>query len=52
MIRAVGGRRVLVEEAKELEKAGLVQVEWKDMGADIKCLGIPSCLRKNISGES
>lgn len=37
MIREVGGRRVLVEEAKKLEKAGLVRVEWKDMGADIKC---------------
>ena len=41
MIRAVGGRRALVEEAKELERAGLVQVEWKDMGADIKCFDYP-----------
>lgn len=37
MIRTVGGRMALVEEAKKLEKTGLIRVEWKDMGADIKC---------------
>ncbi len=41
MLRAVGGRSALVEQAKELERAGLVQVEWKDMGADIKCFDHP-----------
>ena len=36
MIRAVGGRRVLVEEAKELEKAGLVPPLYERVKAGIE----------------
>ena len=34
MIQAVGGLRKLLEEAGELEKAGLIRTERKNLGAE------------------
>lgn len=35
MIRAVGGMKKLMEEADELERAGLIRTERRNLGADI-----------------
>lgn len=36
MIRAMGGLRSLVNQARELENEGLIRVDWTDLGADIR----------------
>ena len=36
MIRAVGGLRSLVRQARELESQRLIRVDWMDLGADIR----------------
>lgn len=36
MIRAMGGPRSLVNQARELENEGLIRVDWTDLGADIR----------------
>ncbi len=36
MIRAMGGLRSLVNQARELENEGLIRVDWMDLGADIR----------------
>lgn len=41
MIRAAGGMRKLLEEADELEKAGLIRTERKNLGADIVRIHYP-----------
>ena len=41
MIQAVGGLRKLLEEAGELEKAGLIRTERKNLGADIARIHYP-----------
>lgn len=41
MIRAAGGMRNLINEADELEKAGLIRTERKNLGADIVRIHYP-----------
>lgn len=41
MIRAAGGMRSLINEADELEKAGLIRTERKNLGADIVRIHYP-----------
>ena len=41
MIRAAGGMRNLINEAGELEKAGLIRTERKNLGADIVRIHYP-----------
>lgn len=41
MIRAAGGMKKLLEEADELEKAGLIRTERKNLGADIVRIHYP-----------
>ena len=41
MIRAAGGMRKLLEESDELEKAGLIRTERKNLGADIVRIHYP-----------
>lgn len=38
LIEAVGGRQSLLEQVRELEKGGLLQADWRDLGADVKQL--------------
>lgn len=35
------GRRELLEQAKELERAGLIEVKWRNLGSDIEKLHVP-----------
>ena len=42
MIRAAGGMKKLLEEADELEKAGLIRTERKNLGADIVRIHYPA----------
>ncbi len=42
MIRAAGGMKKLIEEADELEKAGLIRTERKNLGADIVRIHYPA----------
>ena len=41
MIRAAGGMRNLINEAEELEKAGLIRAERKNLGMDIVRIHYP-----------